>query len=294
MPRALYPLCGTDEYDPVRLTKEFMLPTSRQTMDRLLCFDCEQNLNRNGESWLLPLLPTLGGPFPLLDRLMKQLPFYSDTALAAYASATNPEIDVPKLIHFAIGIFWKASVHSWLAGSDEPRIDLGEDGESLRLYLRGQADLPKNIALYVAVDSGPIRLPGILEPYQCSNPDFKNFCFFIPGMFFQLLIGAGVQERLAANCINANPRSPIIVEEVSKVVRGITREQSVAARKTKKLLETTAEIEERGLSIKLGGESARTLDTLVRQRPCRPRWAGNKKQSHSPQTHPPGYDRRRA
>jgi hypothetical protein len=252
MPQALYALCGTDEYDPVRLTDELMLPTSRQTADHLLCFDCEQNLSRNGESWLLLLLPTLGGPFPLLDRLMKQSPFYRDTTLAAYASATNPEIDVPKLIHFAIGIFWKASVHSWLGDSDEPRIGLGEDGEALRLYLRGQADLPKNIALCIAVDSAPIRLPGMLEPYQCSNPDFKNFCFFIPGMFFQLLIGAGVQEALSANCINANPRSPIIVEEVSKVVRGIMREQSAAARKTKKLLETTAEIEERGLSLKLG------------------------------------------
>jgi hypothetical protein len=252
MPRALYPLCGTDEYDPVRLTKELMLPTSRQTMVHLLCFDCEQNLNRNGESWLLPLLPTLGGPFPLLDRLMKQSPVYSNATLAVYASAKNPEIDVPKLIHFAIGIFWKASVHSWLGGRDEPRIDLGDDGEALRLYLRGRADLPKNIALCISVDSAPTRLPGMLDPYQCSNPDFKNFCFSVPGMFFRLFIGAGVQEALSANCLNANPRAPIIVEEVSKIVRGIMRKGSAAARKTKKLLETTAEIEERGLSVKLG------------------------------------------
>ena len=56
MPHALYALCRTDEYDPVRLTEELMLPTSRQTMDHLLCFDCEQNLSRNGESWLLPSL----------------------------------------------------------------------------------------------------------------------------------------------------------------------------------------------------------------------------------------------
>ena len=251
MPHALYALCRTDEYDPVRLTEELMLPTSRQTMDHLLCFDCEQNLSRNGESWLLPLLPTLGGPFPLLDRLTKQSPV-SYATLAVYASATNPEIDVPKLIHFAIGIFWKASVHSWFGGSDEPRIDLGDDAEALRLHLRGQADLPWNIARCLSVDSAPTRLLGMLDPYQCSNSDFKNFCFFIPGVFFQLLIGAGAQEALSANCIHASPRCPIIVEEVSKVVRGIMREKSAEARKTQKLLETTAEIEKRGLSVKLG------------------------------------------
>ena len=252
MPHSLYALCGTDEYDPVRLTGEFMMPTSRQTTDHLLCFDCEQNLSRNGESWLLPLLPTLGGSFPLLDLLMKQSPVYFDVTLTAYASATNPEIDVPKLIHFAIGIFWKASVHSWLGVSDEPRIDLGDYGDALRLYLLGQADIPKNIALCVSVDSAPTRLLGMLDPYQCSNPNFKKFCLFVPGVFFQLFIGVGVQEALAASCVNANPRSPIIVEELSKVVRRIMREKSAAARKTRKLLATTAEIAERGLNVKLG------------------------------------------
>jgi hypothetical protein len=184
---------------------------------------------------------------------MKQSPFVANATQSAYATAKNPEIDVSKLIHFAIGIYWKASVHSWGSGRNEPRINLGDSVEALRLYLLGEADLPKNIALCISVDSAPIRLLGMLDPYQSSNPHQKNFCFFIPGIFFQLVIGEKVQQELAANYINADPRSTVIVEEVSKVVRGIMREKAAPARKTKKLLENMAETEKRGLNIKLGG-----------------------------------------
>jgi len=34
-----------------------------------------------------------------------------------YAAFRNPEIEVDKLIHFAMGVYWKASVHSWTGSS---------------------------------------------------------------------------------------------------------------------------------------------------------------------------------
>ena len=55
-----------------------------------------------------------------------------------------------------------------------------------------------------------------------------------------------------ANCINANALRPVLVEDVSKPMRNTTREETAKARRTKKLKETTAEIEAKGLSIRLG------------------------------------------
>jgi hypothetical protein len=252
MPRSLYALCRTDEYEPVHFSRDAVYPTSRQTKYPLFCGECEQLLSREGESWVLPLLPTLGGPFPLRERLMKQVPIYQDAEKALYATAANGEIDVSKLMHFAVGLFYKAAVHSWVGGSTEPCIFLGDDDtETLRLYLLGQAKLQRHMALCVAVDSSQVILPAIIDPYRGSNPEFRNYLFYVPGMAFHLFIGGGVQEKMAANCINSNPACPVLIEELSKDMRNITREQVANARRTKKLSETTAEIEARGLNVRL-------------------------------------------
>lgn len=253
MSRSLYALCRTDEYEPVRISREAVYPTSRQTTHPLFCGDCEQLLSRGGESWVLPLLPTLGGPFPLRERLLKQAPIYQDAEKALYATAANPEIDASRLMHFAAGIFYKAAVHSWIGGSTEPRISLGDDDtEALRRYLLGQANLPGHVALCIAVDSSQVIFPAVIEPYRGSNPDFRNFVFYIPGIAFHLLVGEGAQDKMAANCINSNPSRPVLVEELSKDMRNIAREQLANARRTKKLSETTAVIEARGLNVRLG------------------------------------------
>jgi len=253
MPRSLYAHCRTDEYEPVKFTRELLIPTSRQTKHPLFCSDCEQLLSRDGESWVLPLLPTLEGPFPLRERLMKQAPVYQDADKALYATATNPEIDRPKLMHFAVGIFYKAAVHSWIASETKPRIDLSEgETAALRLNLLGQADLPKNLALCITIDSSPVVFPAMIDPYRAESPNFRWFVFYVPGLFAQLLIGKGVQETLAANCINSNPLGPVLIEDVSKPMRNKMRGELNSARKTKKLIETTDEIEKRGLSIRLG------------------------------------------
>jgi hypothetical protein len=251
IPRSFYALVRTPEYEPVRFSKEAMYPTSKQTKDYVFCGDCEQLLNHDGENCVRPLLPMLGGPFPLRDLLMKQAPIYQDADKALYATATNPEIDAPKLMHFAVGIFYKAAVHSWRG---EPVMELAPDGiEALRLYLLGKADLPKTMTLCVTVDSLPIVWQTINEPYRAENlQGFERYVFYVPGVLFQLLIGDGVQKTMAANCINANPLRPVLVEDVSKPMRNTMREMLTNARRTKKLEETQDEINKRSLSVRLG------------------------------------------
>jgi hypothetical protein len=90
IPSSFYKLLATSEYEPVRVSKEAMFPTSKQTQDHVFCGDCEHIFNRGGENWLRPLMPTIGGPFPLRERLMQQSPMYRDVDFALYATATNP------------------------------------------------------------------------------------------------------------------------------------------------------------------------------------------------------------
>jgi hypothetical protein len=252
-PRSLYALVRSENHPPVRFTRKSIYPTVVQTKHPLFCGVCEQLLSREGENWLVPLLSKLGGSFPLRDRLMKVAPIYRDANMALYPTAENPEIDYQKLMHFAIGIFYKAAVHSWVKDCTKPHIEIDdEDIESMRLFLLGEAPLSTRIAVCLAVDSSQVVLPAVIEPYYLEDADFTRYAFYVPGVLAHLVIGEGAQDRMSVNCINADPRRPILLEELSKRMRNNTRVQTANARKTKKLIETTEELDAKGLSIRLG------------------------------------------
>jgi hypothetical protein len=253
MPASIYVLCGTPEYPPVRMTEQVMMPTTRQIHDHLFCFDCEQRLSREGEAWTIPLLSVHGGPFPLRERLVKHEPMWNDGSTAIFAAGENSEIDVAKLTHFGVGIFYKGAVHPWRGNKDEPWIALEpEEIAALRKYLQGEAELPSNMAMSVIVDSSPVCYPAFHEPYRTQHAEFKSYCTFVPGVVFNLFIGPNAQTELKGVCINGDPFAPVQFAEMAKELRGVSREEARRSRPTKKLIETTAEIEAKGLSVKLG------------------------------------------
>ena len=61
----------------------------------------------------------------MLDHTKTCAPIYSDEEREVFSTAANPNVDTAKLIHFAIGLFWKASAHSWRSKESEPAIALG-------------------------------------------------------------------------------------------------------------------------------------------------------------------------
>jgi len=131
--------------------------------------------------------------------------------LELYKTASNPEINVDKLTHFGIGVFYKGAVHPWNNGTPEPYLKLApEEQEALRQYLLGLADLPKNMALSVTVDSLPVVWQGMIQPYRAEPlGGFKRYVFYIPGIFFQLLIGDGARDSMPN--FSADPRHLILV-----------------------------------------------------------------------------------
>jgi hypothetical protein len=148
--------------------------------------------------------------------------------LKGYAAARIPEIDVRKLTHFAAGIFWKASVHSWRGDETTPLIELGKYRESLGLFLRSEAPFPEKMALIVGIVPPPVKTVNFCYPYRGSASGHHNYLFHIPGIEFALLVGNTIPAAEKANCFASNPLHPMIVstgisEAIKGVVRGATR-----------------------------------------------------------------------
>jgi hypothetical protein len=253
MPRSLYPLFRAGNLHPVRFSREKMAQTSEQVKDYVFCGDCEKTFNREGERWIHTLFATLGGPFPLRDRLLKQAPFEDCGDLKLFAAAKNQELDVPKLTHFGCGMFFKAAVHPWHGDPGKPYIEMEQDEiEPLRQFLLGKSALPKTIALCIAVDSAPVVWQAMIEPYRAEPLlGFKRYVFYVPGVFFQLCIGEDVQEKIPT-CINGSFDGSVLYENVSISMRNTGREELKDAERSKKLLEMMTDLEKKGLNIRLG------------------------------------------
>jgi hypothetical protein len=216
MPKGLYSFCRTADCDPLIITKQMMRPTCRQTQDYLLCADCEQLFNRSGENWVLPQLATVDGSFPFYSLLQKQAPVFAEPDLAAYAVTNNADIKKNDLIHFALGIFWKASVHSWKRERSTPWIDLGSQSEELRKYLRGEGGFPQNMALILEVSPPPVGAVFFSHPVV-RGKHRELFFFYVPGMFFSLWRGDLTQEQ-RITCLVSNQQGPVVVVDTTQRV----------------------------------------------------------------------------
>jgi hypothetical protein len=156
-PAALYDLCRTEDLEPIMVTAKVVMSSSWELQHPLLCEECDGSLSRDGENWVLPLLATIDRTFPLYELLKRIPPDVGDQEVEGYAASRNPEIDVPKLAHFALAVFWKASVHSSSGNHTEPQIELGRYGEELRKFLRGEGLFPKYMSLTVGVLPPPVK-----------------------------------------------------------------------------------------------------------------------------------------
>jgi len=234
IPAALYGYCSDEHIEPIRVSDGAVVPTSRQTQDYLLCIDCEGILNRGGESWVNSKLCRMDRKFPLYEIVVSGQPaFAEDENNSIYLASHNPAIDVEKLTHFGIGIFWKASVHSWKPGTTDPLIDLGPYSGQLRGWLRGQMDFPANVGLWVTV-SPPERAQVTLNPPMLSKrTEYRTYLLHLLGLIYQLNVGTGIDPMALETCFYRNPEHPIVISHDLTAVleRGLVRQFS-KARKT--------------------------------------------------------------
>jgi len=192
MPAGVYRLLDSPRApnrNPVLVTSQAVVQTSRQITEHLLCTSCEQILQREGEGWVLPLLATREGAFPLHDILTARPPDLVMDGATAYAGSSNPRLRVRDMTHFALGIFWKASVHSWKSGprSAIPRLKLGSCEQGIRTFLFCDGPFPENIALAVSVMPVPVTTMVAVQPLKAREADgVFHFAFMFRELFLFL------------------------------------------------------------------------------------------------------------
>jgi hypothetical protein len=213
IPAALYRYVRDEYMSPVRVGDGVVLPTDHQIQDDLLCSSCEDVLNKGGESWVVPKLATMAQTFPLYDLVTKQPAAIDDEHDELYFTANNPLIKCEDLTHFASGIFWKASVHSWRGKRREPLIELGPFENELRCWLLGETGFPRNVCLVVELSKPSQALITLNPPYEKCREGWRTFFMHLSGVAFTLEVGSMIEPEMKKFCFYRNPDHPILISE---------------------------------------------------------------------------------
>lgn len=196
-------------------------------------------LNKGGERWLLDKLATWERSFPLYELLTKTTPLFDEDDMVVYL-AGNAHVDVPKLMHFALGLFWRASVHSWKKDAREPRIQLGSYSEEIRKWLLGIGEFPQFLYLIVIVEKPERAQITMNDPYEGKREGWRTHFFHVPGVLFMMALGKTVDESLRALAIN-NTGNPINVSKaLTDDFERLMVESLMKSRKTKAFLRAKA------------------------------------------------------
>jgi hypothetical protein len=241
MPAALYDLCALEGESPIRVGDGVIMPTDRQTWTYLLCEQCENILNSGGETWTIPRLATIDGAFPLCEMLESGQPAWCEGDEAIYFAGSNPTIDVEKLSHFAIGIFWKASVASWKRDEKQPMIYLGPYADHLRAWLTGETAFPRHICLTISISKPGQALITLNAPVRSELKEWPTYLLHVPGVLFTLSVGRRIPMEMRMTCFHERPGHPIFVsKDIIGKYGGMLGAHFRKSRKTKAYLKLKA------------------------------------------------------
>jgi hypothetical protein len=186
--------------------------TSSQAKQYLLCNECEQCFNRNGETWVIEhCYHEDSRSFPLRDLLKTHEPIFAGPQGGAYDASKIPGIDIDKLVYFGASVIWRASLRQWRIQKEtyQPIPIAAEVQDELRQYLLGTAALPANVVsmVYVSTSDVPPLTAGF--PDSILNVGIDIHRFYIPGLWFHLVLGQGLTDDHRRMCILRSPVHPI-------------------------------------------------------------------------------------
>jgi hypothetical protein len=197
--------------NPVLLTEDVCVATSRQPMEHMLCRECEDVFNRNGEKWMLEHCLQPDGRFPLRD-IVNQGQQLSTGRIVARSGL---HVETGKLEYFAASVFWRCSVSKTPYQHQTRPVRLGSNyEEEFRRYLLGRAGFPANTALIVAMSSSGSQWSNAAwAPTGGRKGDFHLWQFNIPGMMFQLFVGKVLPLPVKTLCLVRSPLKIIRVTD---------------------------------------------------------------------------------
>jgi len=136
--------------NPVVVGRKVTATTSKQVTDYLLCAECEDLFNKNGENGTLKWVWN-GKRFPLGDRLAVAHQHYTFSNFLAF-SGSAMGVNTDELGYFALSVIWRATVHQWDTsfGGKTRLLSLGAVEGPVRQYLHGDAAFPVDVVVLPA------------------------------------------------------------------------------------------------------------------------------------------------
>jgi len=195
LPAALYPRRRKPSFASRNRRLVAVHSKDQHIKDYVLCFDCEQRFDRNGESEVLYWVSPKSKTFRLAERHYD--PSDPDQSINRHSGA-DIGVDMDKFAYFAVSVVWRGTAHDWVLpdGGVRPHDALGDFVEPMRLYLLGQAPFPPDISVIVIVGSDDESrkvwtIPGAHVEADCLNFRFQTF-----GVMFRVLMGYRQWEYL--------------------------------------------------------------------------------------------------
>ena len=197
---AIHRLGRQDGKDAVMMTPKLILETQRHLWAHLLCSDCEQRLNKFGETPVLRLLDT-GRWFSLLQRmLLVPTPVKVKDDVVTF-SGEALGIDTDALAHFALGLLWKGAVHKWpTVAKQTTSINLAGYKDKIRKYLLGRTGLPTGIFVIVAACEDKGSRGMVYAPARFRGKRHRMFSILVRGIWFDVIVDKNAGAEWKALC----------------------------------------------------------------------------------------------
>jgi hypothetical protein len=209
--RALRSNKDNNNPNPYHITENSAVRSSKQFKAYLLCSNCEQNLNKNGENWVLKHCLMRKGESLLINQITKLSPDHEEEDGTIYFSSNYPDIiNIRDLTYFAISIFWRASIYPWNDDKTIP-VKLGPYGEVFRQYLMLEKPFPSNTALSIILRKKS-KISGLTYfPIGSNFNGYHLYQFVIPGLAFILYVGNKVPKHCQDFCFVNGKGNPIFL-----------------------------------------------------------------------------------
>lgn len=200
MPAALY---GDSKKDYELTTLNGTTKTKVQMKQPLLCFDCEQLFDRNGETHVLEAIaPKNRKAFPLADRMRVAYARESDASISRFFGP-DFNLDMDKFTYFAVSVVWRAAEARWTMpdGIITQEQNLGTFQENMRRYLLRETPLPSDMAVIVVVCSDAESRRRFYHPSGFVEAGCINFRFLARGVIFRVMMGYQMSSEVReASC----------------------------------------------------------------------------------------------
>jgi hypothetical protein len=175
----------------------------------LLCGDCEDRFDRNGESEVLKHV----APKAVL-RMKLAVPRDTDpTAPRFYAP--DFDIDTEKFAYFALSIIWRRTIHEWHPSIW--RLELGDFAEQMRRYLLGETNFPSNMSVVLMVCSDEYSRRIWTVPTEIMELGSLDYAFDVRGIRFRVIMGHLLPLARGWDC--RGPLKPIFLADCERRAR---------------------------------------------------------------------------